>query len=277
VKNRKQLVPIISVIAIGAVLASLILAWDKTPGTNSVDSLAGEAHEPGEKKPGVSGEGAADSPFIKGPEGGKLFKTNGFGVEVTIFEEGVPPQFRLYLSENGKPLPPSAAKITVTLLRLGAPAQVYTFKPQANDLVGDQTVEEPYSFDVLINAEWAGKTFHWRYSQVEARVEMPDDMLKSIGVEIMTAGPAVIKPKVTLPGEIIFNEHNIVHVVPRLSGIVMVAHAHHGQEVKKGEVLAVIESQMLADLRSQYRVAQKRLTLAQTTFEREKRLWEDKI
>ena len=67
---------------------------------------------------------------MKGPEGGKLFKANGFGVEVTIFEEGVPPQFRLYLSENGKPLPPSAAKVTVTLLRLGAPAQVYTFKPQ---------------------------------------------------------------------------------------------------------------------------------------------------
>ena len=59
-KNRKQLVPIISVIAIGAVLASLILAWDKTPGTNSAHSLAGAAHEPGEKKPGVPGEGAKD-------------------------------------------------------------------------------------------------------------------------------------------------------------------------------------------------------------------------
>ena len=152
--------------------------------------MAGAAHEPGEKKPGVSGEGATDSPYREGPEGGKLFKANGFGVEVTIFEEGVPPQFRLYLYENGKPLPPSAAKVTVTLSRLGAPAQVYKFKPEVDYLVGDQIVEEPHSFDVLINAEWAGKTFHWRYSQVEARVEMPDEMLKSIGVEILTAGPA---------------------------------------------------------------------------------------
>ena len=206
-----------------------------------------------------------------------MFKANGLGVEVTIFEDGVPPQFRLYLSENGKPLPPSAAKVTVTLLRLGEPAKTYTFKPQANYLVGDQTVEEPHSFDVLTNAEWEGKTFDWKYSQVEARVKVPDELLQSMGIEIMTAGPAVIKPKVTLPGEIIFNEHNIVHVVPRVSGIVTDVYAHHGQEVKKGEVLAVIESQMLADLRSQYRVAQKRLTLAQTTFEREKRLWEDKI
>ena len=41
--------------------------------------------------------------------------------------------------------------------------------------------------------------------------------------------------------------------------------------------MAVIESQMLAELRSQHLVAQKRLTLAQTTYEREKKLWEDKI
>ena len=59
----------------------------------------------------------------KGPKGGKLFTKNGFGVEVTIFEKGVPPQLRIYLYENGKPLPPAAAKVTVTLSRLGAPAQ----------------------------------------------------------------------------------------------------------------------------------------------------------
>ena len=39
---------------------------------------------------------------------------------------------------------------------------------------------------------------------------------------------------------------------PRLPGIVTAVYGHHGQQVKKGEVLAVIESQMLAELRSQY-------------------------
>ncbi|HEY6044384.1 MAG TPA: efflux RND transporter periplasmic adaptor subunit, partial [Nitrosospira sp.] len=78
-------------------------------------------------------------------------------------------------------------------------------------------------------------------------------------------------------GEIIYNEHTVVLVVPRLPGIVTAVYRHHGQEVKKGEVLAEIESQMLADLRSQYLVAQRRLGLARTTFEREKRLWEEKI
>jgi cobalt-zinc-cadmium efflux system membrane fusion protein len=278
VKNRKQLVPIISTIAIGVVLAGLILSWDRTSGSASVDSpVSAEGEKSGGNKQESSGNGAADSSYSRGPKGGKLFKMNDFYLEITIYEEGVPPQFRIYLYEKGKPLPPSAANVTVTLSRLGAPAQVFTFKPQANFLLGDQIVEEPHSFDVLIDAEWKGKTLHWKYSQVEARVEMPDEMLKSVGVEIMTAGPAVIKPKLKRPGEIIFNEHTIVHVVPRVPGIVMAVHAHHGQQVKKGEVLAVIESQMLADLRSQYRVAQKRLALAQTTFERERSLWEDRI
>jgi cobalt-zinc-cadmium efflux system membrane fusion protein len=189
----------------------------------------------------------------------------------------VPPQFRLYLYESDEPLPPSAAKVTLTLARLGAPAEIHHFKPEADYLIGDQIVEEPHSFDVMIAAEWKGKNFKWKYSQAEFRVEMPDETLKSIGVEILAAGPATIKPTLKLWGEIVFNEHTIVQVVPRLPGIVVAVHGHHGMKMKKGEVLAVIESQMLAELRSQYLVAQKRLALAQTTYEREKKLWEDKI
>ncbi|MDE2365839.1 MAG: efflux RND transporter periplasmic adaptor subunit [Betaproteobacteria bacterium] len=275
--------PIAMVIAIGVVLGGLILTWDKgkegegdkaaPPAATSGNHAAGQTpatlkqtagHEPGQEP-------------NKGPKGGKLVTKDGFGVEVTIFEQGVPPQFRLYLYENGKPLPPTAAKVTITLSRLGAPAQVFNFKPEAGYLIGDQIVEEPHSFDMAIAAEHNGKTFRWGYSQVEARVEMPDEVLKSIGVEIRTAGPATIRPTLKLPGEIVFDEHTIVQVVPRLPGIVTAVYRHHGQHVQKGEVLAVIDSQMLADMRAQFLAAQKRLALARITFEREKQLWEEKI
>ncbi|MBA2659919.1 MAG: efflux RND transporter periplasmic adaptor subunit [Nitrosospira sp.] len=247
---------------------------DKAPSSGATNT-AGEAS--GTKdKPEAKGNDTALEPQ-KGPKGGKLFTSDGFAVEVTIFEKGVPPQFRLYLYENGKPLPPTAAKVTATLSRLGASAQVFKFTPEADYLIGDQLVEEPHSFDVVIAAEWNGKKFRWKYSQVEARVEMPDEMLKSIGLEILTAGPAPLKVTLKLPGEIIFNEHTVVQAVPRLPGIVTAVYGHHGQQVKKGEVLAVIESPMLAELRSQYWVARKRLGLAQTTFDREKQLWEEKI
>jgi membrane fusion protein, heavy metal efflux system len=273
VKNKNQLLPIVVVVVIGVALASLILSSDKTTPAPAESSRAGTEMGGKGDQPGQDG----NSPYQKGPRAGKLFKANDFGVEVTIFENGVPPQFRLYLYEKDKPLPPSAAKVAITLVRLGKSAQVHHFTPEADYLIGDHIVEEPHSFDVMVGAEWNGKTVNWKYRQVEFRVEMPDETLKSIGVEILTAGSAVIKPTLALPGEIIFNEHTIVQVVPRLPGIVIAVHGHHGMQMKKGEVLAVIESQMLAELRSQYLVAQKRLALAQTTYEREKKLWEDKI
>ena len=138
-------------------------------------------------------------------------------------------------------------------------------------------MEEPHSFDMVIAVDRKGEAFRWGYSQVEARVELSDEVLKSIGVEIRTAGPATIRPTLKLPGEIVFDEHTIVEVVPRLPGIVTAVYSHHGQQVKKGEVLAVIESQVLAEIRAHFLAARKRLGLAQVTFEREKQLWQEKI
>ena len=234
--NKKQLIPIIAVIAIGVLLGGLILTSHKTAPSNAA----------GENPQSQTG---AESAI--GPKGGKLLTKDGFGVEVTIFEKGVPPQFRLYLYENGKPLAPSSAKVTVTLSRLGKPAQVYRFKPEADYLIGDGVVEEPHSFDVAVAAEWKSKTFQWNYSHAEARVEIPDAMLKNMDIEIRTAGPETIRPMLKLPGEIIYNEHTVVMVVPRLPGIVAAVYRHHCEEVKKGEVLADIEVKMLADLGGQ--------------------------
>lgn len=263
--NKTRLMPILIVIAIGVVLAGLILLLDK-PSADTAEMAAGDAS-------GIAGENQPDT----GPRGGKLFVDNGFGLELTIFEKGVPPQFRIYLYENGKPLPPAAAKVSVALTRLGAPVQLIKFAPEADYLLGDQVVEEPHSFDLAIAAERNGQTFRWGSSQVEARLEMTDEMLKTMGVEIQTAGPAVIRSMLTSPGEIVFNPDRIVQVVPRLPGIVATVNFEPGQMVKKGDVLAVIESQLLADLHSQYLAAQRRLSLARTVYEREKQLWEEKI
>lgn len=265
--NKTRGMSIIVVIAIGIVLGGLILTLDK-PAAVSADAVSANAD---------ANEKLAENQPGTGPKGGKLFTDNDFSVELTIFEKGVPPQFRVYLYEKGKLLPPTAATVAITLSRLGASAQLFKFTPEADYLLGDQVVEEPHSFDIAIAAERNGKLMRWSDHQVEGRVEIPDVMLKSMGIEVLTAGPAIIKPKLKLPGEVIFNEHNIVRVVPRVTGMVTAVYGHHGQQVKKGDVLAVVESPILADLRSQYFVAKKRLTLARTTYEREKQLWEERI
>ncbi len=263
--NKTRWIPILIVIAIGIVFSGLILTLDK-PSLVTAEAVSEGANDQ-----------SADHHPKTGPRGGKLFTDNDFSVELTIFEKGVPPQFRVYLYAKGKLLPPTAATIAITLSRLGAPAQLFKFTPEADYLLGNQIVEEPHSFDLAIAAERNGKIMRWSYHQVEGRVEIPDEMLKSMGIEVLTAGPAIIKPKLKLPGEVIFNEHNIVRVVPRVPGMVTAVYGHHGQQVQKGDVLAVVESPMLADLRSQYFVAKKRLALAKATYEREKQLWEEKI
>ncbi|AAZ97281.1 Secretion protein HlyD [Thiobacillus denitrificans ATCC 25259] len=266
--NKKQALVIAGVLAVGVLLAALVLGTGKPQmETDTHGEPAGQAE---------GGREDAGAPQ-KGPHGGKLFTQDGYGVEVTIFETNVEPQFRVYTYLNDKPLAPSASEVSLTLERLGRAPQVFRFTPENDYLKGDAVVEEPHSFKVGIAARHGGKSYRFGYEQVEARVAMSDQQVQQNKVEILSAGPARIQSVLELIGEIRFNEDRQVHVVPRLAGVVESVSANAGDRVRKGQVLAVIFSPALADQRSELLAAQKRLTLARSTFTREKKLWEDKI
>ena len=108
-------------------------------------------------------------------------------------------------------------------------------------------------------------------------VPMTDAQLAGAAISLGTAGPADIATVSTMTGVIRFNADKTAHVVPRLPGVVEAVHADLGQRVKKGDVLVVIASAALAEHRSALLTAQARLRLATTTFEREKKLWLDRI
>lgn len=111
----------------------------------------------------------------------------------------------------------------------------------------------------------------------EEVVKFTDAQLKSAGIYIEKAAPSTIGTATQLPGEIRFNEDRTAHIVPRVDGVVESVPADLGSRVKKGQVLAVIASTGLAEMRSELLTAQKRLNLAQVTHDREKKLWQDKI
>ena len=108
-------------------------------------------------------------------------------------------------------------------------------------------------------------------------IEMTPQQAQGAGIAVAQAAPARIDTAVTLPGEVRFNEDRTAHIVPRVAGVVESVSASLGQEVKKGQPLAVIASPDLAEMRSTALAADKRLGLARTTYEREKKLWEDRI
>jgi cobalt-zinc-cadmium efflux system membrane fusion protein len=111
----------------------------------------------------------------------------------------------------------------------------------------------------------------------EEKIPFTDEQVKAAGIVVEGAGPARIKTALELPGEIRFNEDRTAHVVPRVAGVVERVSADLGQEVKRGQVLAVLSSPSLSEQRSALQSAQRRLALARTTYEREKKLWEEKI
>jgi len=109
------------------------------------------------------------------------------------------------------------------------------------------------------------------------RIAMTDAQVKAAGIAVETATAAAIRSTLQLPGEIRFNEDRTAHVVPRVGGVVEAVSANLGQQVRKGQVLAVVSSATVSEQRSSLRAAQQRLVLARTTYEREKTLWEEKI
>jgi cobalt-zinc-cadmium efflux system membrane fusion protein len=110
-----------------------------------------------------------------------------------------------------------------------------------------------------------------------AKIVLDEAQIKAAGITVNTAGAAKISTVVILPGEVRYNEDRTAHVVPRLGGVVESVRADLGQNVKKGQVLAVIASTGLSEQRSELLTAQKRLSLSRITYTREKKLWQDKI
>lgn len=307
-KSNKQWFAIIAVVAIGIILAAFILFLDKPK--QSQNEHAESEHEEAEHsemqdadvrpKHGEAGHDhakdhlALNQPatnkdahldehvpqakeIIKGPHGGKLFSQDDYSVEVTIFEQNTPPEFRVYTYENNQPLNPKLSRISIQLKRLGRKPQLIDFSQENDYLKGNAIIEEPHSFKVKINAKYADKSHEFGYEQTEARVQISDKQLTLNSIEVLTAGPAKIKSTLLLQGEIKLNADKSVHIVPRVSGIVESVNINAGEKVRKGQVLATISSQLIAEMRSDALAAQKRLSLARETYKREKQLWEEKI
>lgn len=294
VLEKKSRVAIAIVVAIGALLLALILSMDKSAPAQGGES--GEAAEHAEKAghddgehhgKAATGKHADESehadkehhtPAYKtGPHQGKLFTKGDFGVEVLLAEEGGDARHRIWLYEKGKQLQPKAATVTEELHRPLGGVEKISFVVDKDSLLSAASIAEPHIFEARFIVRRGSTAFEFSLESEEGKIEISDAQLKTAGVQILTAGPASISSAFQLPGEIRFNEDRTAHVVPRMAGVVERVAANIGQVVKKGEVLAVIASPEVSELRSQLLSAQRLQELAQVTYAREKKLWEEKI
>ena len=108
-------------------------------------------------------------------------------------------------------------------------------------------------------------------------LRLSDKQLKRFGIEVRRAGAGILRSEVNLPGEVVFNEDHVVHMVPRVSGVVRQVSASVGENLSKGDLLAVIDSREIADAKAKFLAAKARAVLAETKFQRETALREQEI
>lgn len=111
----------------------------------------------------------------------------------------------------------------------------------------------------------------------EESVQLAPGQMQEFGIEVAEAGQGPIAVHLDRPAEIKFDGDHLIHVVPRVDGVVSEVGVTQGQNVSKDALLAVLNSRELAELKANYLAAFERRNLARETFERENRLWEKKI
>lgn len=136
----------------------------------------------------------------------------------------------------------------------------------------------PSSTDSHDNQEHApGSEHEARDEPSSSKVYLTPAMLENAKIATRVSGPGKVVVTLSLPGEVALNLDRVAHVTPRVTGTVREAKAQLGDVVKKGDVLAVLESRELAELQREALAAKERLDLAEANFKRQEQLWQEKI
>ena len=108
-------------------------------------------------------------------------------------------------------------------------------------------------------------------------LKLTDEELKTAGVKTEELSPQMLVDHVVLTATIRANQDRIAHVAPRVPARIVRVNANLGEAVKKGQVLALLDSIELGEAHSAYRQAQSQFALAKSDFERAQRLKDEDI
>jgi membrane fusion protein, heavy metal efflux system len=192
--------------------------------------------------PGTGEHTAAEAEYERGPHRGRLLRSDDLAVEVTIFEEGTDPEFRVYPFWQNKPIDPNQVRLTMTLTRLGGRVDQFQFAAEGEFLRGDGVVREPHSFDVAVTAVHREKTHSWAYSSYEGRTTINAEAAQAAGVKAEPAGPAVIDETIDLSGRVVLQPQGRAEIRAWYPGRIVEMTKTIGQPVRQGEVLVRIEA-----------------------------------
>lgn len=185
---------------------------------------------------------AAAGDYERGPHRGRMLRDGPLALELTVFEDGVPPHYRVYAYVEGRPVAPQSVGLTVAVTRLGGKVDRFGFKPGQDYLTGDAVLAEPHSFDVHVVANQGGKRHEWKFASYEGRTRIEAAAAEASGIKTEPAGPATINEVAEVTGRITLNLDRSARIDARFPGLVREVRKLPGDKVEAGEVIATIES-----------------------------------
>jgi cobalt-zinc-cadmium efflux system membrane fusion protein len=204
--------------------------------------LSGCKNEQPDSDSSTSDHAAPAADYERGPHGGRILKNGDFSLELSIFETGVPPEFRAWATSAGKPIDPQDVSLEVRLTRLGDHVDQIKFQPQDDFLRGDQVVYEPHSFVVSIDLRSGGIHHQWEYDNFEGRTQIGQAVAEASGLETEISGPAEIRETIEVYGHVEPNAERVSTVSARFEGLIQSVHASLGDVVQAGQPLLTVES-----------------------------------
>jgi len=104
----------------------------------------------------------------------------------------------------------------------------------------------------------------------EGELLLTEEQKQTIGIKVAPASSGKLHSELTLTGELMLNEDSIAHIIPRVNGVAVEVNYTSGDKVKKGDILAVLESAELGESYAEYMASRK-------SYERKRKLYEEKI
>lgn len=183
-------------------------------------------------------EGEAET----GSHGGRLLEDGDFTVELAIFEQGVPPEYRAWAFIGDQEIALDDWRMSVRLSRLGGETNSFAFSSNGEYLLGDGVVEEPHSFDVEVSASYQGRDYSWEYESYEGRVVMRPDMAEAMDIGVHIASTQTLHQSLLLYGKISPDPKLVSHITARYPGLIQSVIPSLGDAVSQGDLVATIEA-----------------------------------
>jgi len=111
----------------------------------------------------------------------------------------------------------------------------------------------------------------------EGHIAMTAEGIEAAGITVAPVRGGTLVTRAAVPGILSASQDRQARVTARLGGIVAEVRTALGEEVRRGDILAVLESREVADAKGEFLAATRSAALAETTLAREARLWGQRI